>query len=182
MQTEKGSAKMIGKKMEEAINRQINAEIYSAYLYFSMEAFFEAMGLKGFANWMRVQTQEELFHASKFYDYLNARDGRVILKAIEAPPVEWKSPLEVFEEAYKHEVKVTGLIHDLVTLALEEKDHASHQMLGWFVNEQVEEEANASQIASELKLIGDDKKALLMIDRELAARVYTPPAVAGAQP
>jgi len=167
---------MMNKKMEEAINRQINAEVYSAYLYFSMEAYFESTGLKGFANWMRVQSLEELFHASKFYDYVNARGGRVTLTAIEGPPVEWKSPLEVFEEAYKHEIKVTGLINNLTTLAQEEKDHASHSMLGWFVNEQVEEEANASQIAMELKLIGDDKKALLMIDRELAARVYTPPA------
>ncbi len=169
---------MMNKRMEDAINRQINAEIYSAYLYFSMEAFFESLGLKGFANWMRVQTQEELFHASKFYDYVNTRGGRVKLTAIEAPPVEWETPLEVFEEAYKHEIKVTGLIHNLTTLSLEEKDHASHSMLQWFVNEQVEEEANASQIAMELKLIGDDKKALLMIDRELATRVYTPPATA----
>jgi ferritin len=167
---------MISKKMQEALNEQVTAEFYSAYLYLAMEAFFESVNLPGFANWMRVQTQEELTHGIKIYDFVNERGGRVILKAIEQPPSEWASPLAVFEAAYKHEQKVTGLINALVNLAIEEKDHAANSSLQWFVDEQVEEEKSASDIVGKLKLIKDSPEALFMVDQELAQRVFTPPA------
>lgn len=162
----------ISDRMVEALNRQINAEIYSAYLYLSMAAYFDSLGLKGFANWMRVQWQEELTHAMKLYDYVVERGGRVRLYAIEEPPGDWGSPLAVFEHTYEHEVNVTKRIHELVELAMEEKDYATYNMLQWFVAEQVEEEANASEIVDKLRLIGSDGRGLLMLDRELAARQF----------
>jgi len=167
---------MISRKIEEALNGQINAELYSAYLYLSMESYFESVSLPGFANWMRVQTQEELMHAMKIYDFINERGGRVLLKAIDQPQSEWKSPLVAFEAVYKHEQKVTGLINDLVNLATEEKDHATTAFLQWFVNEQVEEEKNASDIVGKLKLIEADPQALFMMDSQMAKRLFTPPA------
>ncbi len=167
---------MIKDKIQGAINKQINAELYSSYLYLSMSSYFESINLKGCANWMRVQTQEELVHVMKFYDYLIERGGKVILSAIESPPTEWTSPLAVFEHAYKHEQKVTGLINDLVDLAVAEKDHASNNFLQWFVSEQVEEEASADEVVQKIKLMGDARGGLFMIDRELAQRVFTPPA------
>jgi ferritin len=170
---------MISKKMEEALNGQINAELYSAYLYLSMEAYFGCENLPGFANWMRVQTQEELMHAMKIYDFVQERGGRVVLGAIEQPPAKWDSPLSVFEAVYKHEQKVTGLINDLVNLAVEEKDHATNSFLQWFVTEQVEEEDNASTVLSQLKLIKDSPQALFMMDKEMGQRVFTPPATEG---
>ncbi|MDQ7823045.1 MAG: ferritin [Candidatus Eremiobacteraeota bacterium] len=166
---------MMQEKVQEAINKQVNAEIYSAYLYLSMNAYFQSLGLKGFANWMHVQSQEELIHAMRFYDYVNERSGRIRVLPIEGPPVEWKSPLDAFEAAYKHEQLVTSLINDLVNLATKEKDHATVAMLQWFVTEQVEEEANTSDVAGKLKLIGKDGAGLFMIDRELATRVFVPP-------
>ena len=166
---------MIGKKMEKALNGQLNAELYSAYLYLSMEAYFEAANLAGFASWMRVQTQEEQFHAIKFYDYINERGGRVSLARIEAPPSQWDSPLEVFEAVLAHEQKVTGLINDLVNLAIEQKDHAANSFLQWFVDEQVEEEDSAATIVGRLKLVKNSPEALFMMDKELAQRVFTPP-------
>jgi ferritin len=172
---------MISKKMEEALNEQINAEWYSAYLYLSMEAYFESMNLPGFANWMRVQIQEESIHALKIYDFVNERGGRVLLKSIAQPPTEWESPLAVFEAAYKHEQKVTGLINDLVSLAIEEKDHATNSFLQWFVDEQVEEEDSANQVVQKLKLIQNDPGGLFLIDRELGQRVFTPPPTEGGQ-
>lgn len=165
---------MISKKIEEALNRQINAELYSAYLYLSMSAHFQTLNLKGFANWMRVQALEEFTHADKFYGFVLDRGGRVTLTAIDGPPTKWASPLAIFQEAYKHEQKVTGLINALVDLAIKEKDHATNTFLQWFVNEQVEEEANADGIAQQLKLVGDGS-GLLMLDRELAQRVFVPP-------
>jgi ferritin len=176
---------MINKKIEEAVNSQINAEQYSAYLYLSMSSYFQDKGLKGFAHWMEIQAAEEFAHSRKFYRYLFDRGGRVILRAIDGPPTEWKSPENVFEEIYKHEQKVTGLINDLVNLAIAEKDHATNNMLQWFVAEQVEEEASALEILDELKLIGNDGNGLLMKDRELAQRIlnlllYTGLAGAGA--
>ncbi len=132
---------MIGKKMLDALNEQINAELYSAYLYQAMAAHFEAGNLKGFAHWMDLQAKEEQAHARKMYEFLVDRGGRVALKAIAAPPAEWKSPLAIFEESYAHEQKVTGLIHKLVDLARAENDHAAEVFLAWFVTEQVEEEA-----------------------------------------
>ena len=167
---------MINEKMTQALNEQINAELYSAYLYLSMAAYFESVNLPGFANWMRAQTQEELMHAMKIYDFVNERGGRVLLKAIEQPPVEWKSPLAVFEATYKHEQKVTGLINELVNLAIEEKDHATNAFLQWFINEQVEEEKSASDIVGKLKLIEANPEGMYMLDKEMGQRIFTPPA------
>lgn len=141
-----------------------------------MAAYFDAANLAGFSNWMRVQVQEELAHATKFYEYVNQRDGRVILTAIEAPPTQWKSSLEVFEETYKHEQQVTRLINQLADLAIQEKDHMTREFLQWFVAEQVEEESNADKLVQDLKRIADNGYGLLMLDREAATRVYTPPA------
>jgi len=167
---------MIDEKMQEAINKQLNAELYSSYLYLSMSAYFQSANLGGFANWMRVQAKEELAHAMKFYDYVNERGGRVILHPVEEPPSEWDSPLAVFEHVYRHEQKVTGLINKLVDLAVEARDHATNNFLQWFVSEQVEEEASADEVVQKLKLVGDDPSGLFMIDRELAQRVFVAPA------
>jgi ferritin len=166
---------MIKGKMESALNKQLNAEFYSSYLYLSMSAYFESINIKGFANWMRIQTQEELVHAMKFYDYINERGGRVTLTAVEAPPIEWDSPLAAFEHVYKHEQKVTGLINELVNLSISEKDHASNNFLQWFVAEQVEEESSADAIVQKLKLIGEEHGGLFMLDQELGQRIFTPP-------
>ncbi|MBW2651990.1 MAG: ferritin [Deltaproteobacteria bacterium] len=166
---------MIKEKIQDALNEQINAELYSSYLYLSMSAYFESINLKGFASWMRVQTQEELVHAMKFYDYLIERGGKVVLSSIESPPTEWPSPLAIFENAYQHEQKVTGLINELVDLAIAEKDHATNIILQWFVSEQVEEEASADEVVQKIKLMGDARGGIFMLDRELAQRVFTPP-------
>ena len=161
---------MIGKKMLDALNEQINAELYSSYLYMAMAADFQAKTLKGFANWMEVQAREEAGHAKRIYDFLVDRGGRIALKAITAPPAEWKSPLAAFEESYAHEQKVTAMIHKLAELAAAEGDHAAAVMLQWFVTEQVEEEANASEIVEKLKLIKDSAQGLFMMDSLLAQR------------
>ena len=171
---------MISKKMEDALNEQVNAELYSAYLYLSMESYFKSQNLNGFANWMRIQTQEEVMHATKIYDFINERGGRVILKAIEGPPTEWDSTLAVFKAVYEHEQKVTGLINDLVDLAIKEKDHATNSFLQWFVNEQVEEESTADEIVQQLKMVENAPGGIFMFDRELGQRVFTPPATEGA--
>jgi len=170
---------MITKKIEEALNGQVNAELYSSYLYLSMQAYFESLSLAGFANWMHVQTQEELFHATKMYNYINERGARVTLKAIEGPPAEWKSPLDAFEAVSKHEQKVTGLINELVNLAIEEKDHAANMFLQWFVKEQVEEEKSADDIVQKIKLMAEAPGGLYMVDNEMGQRVFTPPATEG---
>ncbi len=170
---------MIGKKMDEALNGQLNAELYSAYLYLSMAAYFESVDLAGFANWMRIQTQEEQFHAMKFYDYIIECGGRVILRPIEAPPSDWDSPLAVFEATLEHEQKVTGLINDLVYLARDEKDNASEIFLQWFVNEQVEEEDNVNKVLGQLKLVKNSPQAMFILDKEMAQRVFTPPVTKG---
>lgn len=172
---------MISKKIEEALNGQVNAELYSAYLYLSMESYFKSLDLNGFANWMRVQTQEEIVHVMKIYDFINERGGRILLQAIEGPPTQWDSPRAVFEAAYAHEQKVTGLINGLVDLAIKEKDHATHTFLQWFVNEQVEEEASADTIIQQLKMMESAPGGLFMLDRELAQRVFTPPPAQGQQ-
>lgn len=161
--------------MEKPFNEQINEELYSAYLYLSMVAYFESINLPGFANWMRVQTQEEIVHAMKFYDYINQRNGRVALTALADPQIEWKSPMDAFEAAYKHELHITAKINELVNLAIEEKDHAANMFLQWFVNEQVEEEKNPLDIIQKLKMIKDSSDGLYMLDKELATRVFTPP-------
>lgn len=170
---------MISKKIEQALNDQINAELYSAYLYLSMVAYFESVNLSGFAAWMRAQTQEEVVHAMKIYDYVNERGGRVVLESIAEPPAKWESPLAAFEAAYKHEQLVTGRINDLVDLAIKEKDHAANTFLQWFVNEQVEEETSADAVVQQLKMAEGAPGALFMIDRELGQRAFTPPASEG---
>jgi ferritin len=164
---------MLKPGIQDALNDQINAELFSSYLYLSMAAHFESKSLPGMANWMRIQAQEELTHAMKFYDFINDRGGRVILAAVEAPQTEWDGPLSVFEGALEHERKVTGLIHDLVELAVGEKDRATEAFLQWFVNEQVEEEATAETIVDQLKLIGDNGVALFMLDGQLGQRSFT---------
>ena len=170
---------MISKNMEEALNGQVNAELYSAYLYLSMESYFKSLNLSGFANWMRAQAQEEMMHAMKIYDFINERGGRVILKAIEGPATKWDSPLAVFEAVYAHEQKVTSLINDLVDLAIKEKDHATNSFLQWFVNEQVEEESSADEVVQQLKMMENAPGGMFMLDRELGRRVFTPPATEG---
>ncbi|MBW2435035.1 MAG: ferritin [Deltaproteobacteria bacterium] len=161
---------MLTDKMQKALNGQMNAELYSSYLYLSMNAFFKSVNLDGFANWMYYQAQEELQHALKFYDFICQRGGRVQLAQIEAPPSEWKSPLNVFEDTLAHEQKVTGLINDLVEIAHEERDHASQIFLQWFVSEQVEEEDSVGGVLEQLKLMGEAKGGLFMMDREMAKR------------
>ena len=161
---------MLSSAVQDAMNQQVNAELYSAYLYLSMAADFEAENLHGMAHWMQVQAKEEAGHAMKFFKYVFERGGRVTLTAIAAPPAEWDSPQLVFEAVYKHECHVTSLINKLVEVAGAEKDYASGVFLQWFVNEQVEEEANASEILHQLKMIGDSKQGLYMLDRHLAQR------------
>lgn len=170
---------MISKKMENALNEHLNAELYSAYLYMSMGAYFKSINLDGFANWMRIQVLEELGHVDKFYNYLCDRGGRVILESIDKPPSKWDSPLNAFEDTYKHECHVSGLINKLVQVARDENDNATYNFLQWFIEEQVEEEATAESIMNQLKLVGDNGMAILMFDRELGQRVYTPPQQSG---
>jgi ferritin len=170
---------MLSEKMQAALNQQINAELHSAYIYASMSAYFSDKNLNGFANWMRIQAQEEMVHAMKFYDFIIERRGRVLLAPIEAVPTDWPSAVAVFENALAHEQKITGMINDLVNLSIKEKDHAADSFLKWFVDEQVEEESNADAIVQQLKLMGDSGAALFMFDRELATRVFVPPAAEG---
>jgi len=161
---------MIDNTILAKINDQINKEMYSAYFYLSMSAFLESENLGGFARWMRVQAAEEMEHAMKFYDYVYDRGGAVVLEAIEKPPSDFSSPLDIFEQVYAHEQKVTGLINALYELALEKNDYASQIFLHWFIDEQVEEEKNADAIVQRLKLVGDKVQGLLLLDRELGAR------------
>jgi ferritin len=156
-------------KMLAALNEQVNKEFYSAYLYLGMAVFFEQNNLKGFANWMRVQSREETTHAMKIYDYILSRGGEVSLSAIDAPQQDWSSPIKVFIATYEHEKKVTQMINNLVKLADEVNDYAARAFLMWFVTEQVEEEANASEILEKLKLAGDSS-GLLFLDAELSKR------------
>jgi ferritin len=161
---------MLSDKVQKALNDQLNAELYSSYLYLSMAAYFQANDLAGMASWMRIQAQEELMHVGKYYDYINDRHGRVLLGKVDAPPTEWSTPLEVFEEGLKHERFVTSLIGKLVDLAIEERDHSTHNFLQWFVAEQVEEEATAAEIVGQLRIIKDNAGGLYMLDRELGNR------------
>jgi ferritin len=170
----KGDA-MLKEKMLTAFNKQINAEMYSAYLYLSMEAYFQSINLKGFANWMRAQAQEEMMHAMKIYDFVFERGEKVTLEAIDKPESSWDSPLAAFKEVLKHEQHVTSLINDLVDLAIKEKDHASNIFLQWFITEQVEEEASADEVIQRLKLVKENNAGLFMIDAQLGTRVFTMP-------
>ncbi|ACU90545.1 ferritin [Desulfomicrobium baculatum] len=166
---------MISPKIEKALNEQINAEMFSAYLYLAMVAYFQDKNLGGFANWMTVQNQEETFHAMKFFRYVSERGGRVTLDAIEKPQFEWESPLAAMEAAQKHEAYITSRINSLVDLAIKEKDHATASFLGWFVDEQVEEEDSVNEVVQKLRLLGSDGGGLFMMDRDMATRVFTPP-------
>mmetsp|Transcript_14751 Transcript_14751/g.7218 ORF Transcript_14751/g.7218 Transcript_14751/m.7218 type:complete len:171 (-) Transcript_14751:68-580(-) len=166
---------MLKAKMLKALNGQINAEMYSSYLYLSMEAYFQSISLGGFAGWMRSQVQEELFHGMKFYDFVCERGGRVTLDTIKKPDSSWKSPMVAFKQILKHEQLVTSLINDLVDLAIAEKDHATLNFLQWFVAEQVEEEASVGEVVDKLKLIKEDTSGLFLLDAELGKRVFTPP-------
>lgn len=167
---------MLDEKMQKSLNYQLNRELYSGYLYLAMAAYFEDKDLPGFGNWMRIQAQEELSHAMRFYDYLVQRGSRVLLAEIETPQKEWDSSLAAFEHVYEHEQMVTGLINDLVDLAIELKDHATNNFLQWFVAEQVEEEESASGVLQKVKMTGESGRALYMLDQELAQRVFHPPA------
>lgn len=171
---------MISKKMTASLNEQINKELYSAYLYLSMAAYSASIGLTGFSNWFTVQVQEELIHAKKFYDYVNQQGGRVILKAIDEPPKDFLSPIDLFEKTLAHEKKVTSRINDFVDMARKENDHATETFLQWFITEQVEEVASPTEILQKLNLIGKDGNGLLTIDAQLATRVFTPPQPQGA--
>lgn len=161
---------MLKEKVQQALNKQLNEELFSSYIYLSMAAYFEANHYSGFANWMRKQADEEHEHSLKFFDYINHAGGRVKLMALGEPQFEWKSPLEVFENALEHEIKITNYVNDLVNLAIAEKDHATNQFLQWFVSEQVEEVATADSIVNKLKMIGNSSGALYMLDRELGKR------------
>ena len=165
---------MISRKMQDALNKQVEAEFYSAYLYLSMSAYLDSKDLPGAANWMRIQYKEEVSHAEKLFDFIMERDGRAVVSAIDAPPFEWESALEVFEVAYGHEQKVTALINGLVDIARAEKDYATEIFLQWFVNEQVEEESSVKAIVQQFKLLEGSKNGLFMIDRELASRTFAP--------
>lgn len=166
---------MLSKKIEEAINSQINAEMWSAYLYLSMAAYCHKNGQPGMAKWFEVQFKEEQDHAKIFFNYVVTRGGAVTLKAIDAVPTDWSSQLDVFESTLAHEQKVTGLINDLYALATEEKDYATQSMLKWFIDEQTEEEENAQNIIDSLRMIKDNGYGLYMLDKELGARTYTVP-------
>ena len=166
---------MLSPKMQQALNEQINAECFSSYLYLSMSAYCETISLKGFANWFRVQAQEELVHVMKFFDHINTRRGAVTLTAIDVPQAKWASPLAAFEAALQHEGLITARINKLADLAVQESDHATHTLLQWFITEQVEEESTADTIVQQLKLVSGSPDGLFMVDRELAKRVFTPP-------
>ena len=170
---------MLNEKIQKEMNDQLQRELESAYIYLSMAAYLDSVTLPGFAQWMKVQFQEEQAHALKFYDFIGDRGGRVMLQPIGQPPVEFPSALDAFEKALAHEQKITGHINDLYALATEEKDYASQMFLLWFIDEQVEEEKNAGDIVDMLKLIGDNAHALLMLDRELGQR--QPPVEAGTE-
>lgn len=166
---------MLNPKIEKAFNEQINAETYSSYLYLSMAAWFDNQQLVGCAHWMKIQAQEELTHALRFYNFIHDRGGKVALKPIAGPATSWKSPLDAFEAVLKHELLVTSLINKLVTLARKESDYASENFLQWFVKEQVEEEASAEDVIGKLKMINQTEGGLFMLDKDLSTRVFTMP-------
>lgn len=161
---------MITEKMQAALNKQVNKEFYSAYLYLAMQAYCNEIGLPGFAHWMRLQYEEETLHVTKMFDYILDQGGKVHLMQIEEPPKSFGSPLDVFETTLKHEQVVTESIHGLMDLAIEERDYATQAFLQWYVTEQVEEESNVNDVLSPLRMVGEDKGGLMMIDRQLADR------------
>ena len=171
---------MLTQKLQDALNEQINKELYSEYIYLSMEAYMRQNDLDGFANFFHVQTQEEHLHAMKIYNFVIDRGGKVVLKKLDDPPVDFKSVIDVFEQTLTHEQYITKSISDLMDIAMKENDHAVISFLKWYVDEQVEEEATVTKILSKLKLIGGEGHGMLMIDGELAMRVFTPPPAVGA--
>lgn len=161
---------MLKKVLEDAVNKQINNELYSAYFYLSMSAYCDSINFSGSAHWLRLQYEEELSHAMRLFDYLNNRGGRVVLQAIDQPPTDFKSLLDVFENVLAHEQQVTDMINKLYELAVAENDYPTQVELQWFITEQVEEEKSASEIVEKLKIIGDRGTALLMLDINLGKR------------
>jgi ferritin len=161
---------MIKEKILNILNKQINEELFSSYLYLSMSNYFTSLNLDGFAKWMRMQSKEEYEHALKIYDYILERNAKVVLTKIETPKAIWKSPLEAFQETLKHEQHITACINNIVNNAIQEKDHPTNNFFQWFVSEQVEEEANATNILEKVKMVGDNKGGLYMLDRELGQR------------
>ncbi len=170
---------MISEKIQSALNEQINKEFYSAYLYLAMSAYCNVIGLPGFAHWMRMQYEEESLHVTRMYDYILNQGGEVHLKAIEEPPKEHGTPLEVFEQTLAHEQFVTQSINELMDLAVQERDYATQSLLQWYVTEQVEEESNVNDILAPLRMVGDDKGGLMMIDQQLAQRAAPAPLTPG---
>ena len=168
---------MISEKLQEAFNEQINKEFYSEYLYLAMKVYFQELNLQGFVNWFDVQVQEEHAHAMGMVNYLNDRGGKIELRAIDKPVVEGNSPLEVFEHVLRHEEYVTSRINHVMDVAEEVKDRAAMHLLDWYIKEQVEEEASVGGVLATLKLIGDDKKALLLLDKDLATRTFVAPVI-----
>lgn len=168
---------MLSQSLQDALNEQIKNEFYSAHVYLSMSSWFEDKGLPGFAKWMRVQYGEELEHGLKIFDFINDRDGKALVYGFDAPPADWKSPLDVFENSYAHEKKVTAMINNLYKMAQLEPDYATLVLMQWFISEQVEEEKSAKLIVDQLKMAGDSASAILILDRELGAR--TPEAGGG---
>ncbi|KUJ99707.1 MAG: Ferritin-like protein [Thermococcales archaeon 44_46] len=168
---------MLSEKMLKALNEQLNKELYSAYLYFAMAAYFDDLNLEGFANWMKAQAEEEMGHALRFYNYIYDRNGRVELSEIPKPPKEWESPIDAFEAAYEHEKFISKSIHELAALAEEEKDYPTRAFLEWFINEQIEEEASVKKILDKLKFAKDSPQIIFMLDTELAARAPKLPTI-----
>jgi len=168
----------MNERIQTAFNHQINEELFSSYVYLAMAAHFEGMNLDGFTNWMKQQAQEELQHAMRLFDHINRRGGRVVLKAIGEPPLEYGTPLQAFEKALAHEQHITGCINELYRVALEENDYPAQMELQWFIDEQVEEEENAGRVVEQLRMAGDNQSALLMLDRELGQRSGGPGPVA----
>ena len=173
--------KMLSDRLQDAINRQINNELYSAHLYLSMSAYFESLDLNGFAHWMKMQFEEETAHALKLFDYVNDRDGRVVLHAIEQPQIEFESAHSVMRRALEHERLITSMINDLYALAISERDYPTHVLLEWFVSEQVEEEKVLNEIVTHMDLIGNDGTGLLIMDQRLASRTADAGADGGAE-
>ena len=165
---------MLSSTMGAKLNEHMNAEFFSAHLYLSMAAYFKSIDLSGFANWMQVQFEEEMTHAIRFFSFIDRMDGRSKLTEVSAPPFEWDSPLAAFEHTYSHEQQVSQRIHELVGLAITEQDYPTNNFLQWFVAEQVEEESSVKSVMKKLSFVGDDKMSILMIDQELAQRVFVP--------
>ena len=166
---------MISEKMQQALNEQVNKEFYSAYLYLAMSGYCDSLGLPGFAHWMRMQYEEENLHVTKMYDYILSQGGKIHLKAIEEPPQDYGTPVEIFEKTLEHEQFITRSINDLMGLAFDERDFATQAFLQWYVSEQVEEEANVQDVLNPLRMMGSEKGGLMMIDQKLGGRAAPTP-------